>query len=260
MSRSLAALLFDLRPNRAIVGDTNPYLINAYSQLSRNSFKVKDFWDRLEKAIFEHDKNGTAKEYYLKIRDRYNECVMLGRRTYKHCNEEYDALLAAMFIFLNKNCYNGLYRVNKNNYFNVPYGGKPRKLLNNDSEDNLRLYLSEHVLIDCRDFEKTCETASKGDFVFFDSPYDLLNNQSFDKYTKDGFSREDHSRLAKLYKKLDQKGCYLMLTNHNTKFINDLYKDYNIKTVPVKRAINSDASKRTGEEIIITNYAKGDCI
>lgn len=112
----------------------------------------------------------------------------------------------------------------------------------------------ENVSILNADFEETCKTASAGDFVFFDSPYAPLKPESFESYTKEGFSLKNHERLARLFKKLTDKGVYCMLTNHDTELINELYKEYNKKTVQVKRMINSDASKRTGEEVIITNY------
>ena len=89
---------------------------------------------------------------------------------------------------------------------------------------------------------------------FFDSPYAPLKADSFESYTKEGFALEEHQRLAKLYKELSDKGVYCMLTNHNTELINELYKDYKIETIQVKRMINSDAKNRVGEEVIITNY------
>ena len=93
-------------------------------------------------------------------------------------------------------------------------------------------------------------------FVFIDSPYASLNPTSFESYTKEGFDIESHKRLASLYDDLTRRGCYCMLTNHNTEFINELYgnKGYRIDVVSVKRMINSDASNRTGEEVIICNY------
>ena len=96
----------------------------------------------------------------------------------------------------------------------------------------------------------------KGDFVFIDSPYAPLNPTSFESYTKEGFDIESHKRLAKLYDELTDRGCYCMLTNHNTDLINELYgnKGYRIDVVSVKRMINSDASNRVGEEVIICNY------
>ena len=96
--------------------------------------------------------------------------------------------------------------------------------------------------------------AQKGDFVFFDSPYAPVNPLSFDSYTKEGFPKKDHERLARLYRDLTDKGCFCMLTNHNTEFIRELYKDFRIETVSVHRFINADPSKRTGKEIIICNY------
>lgn len=89
---------------------------------------------------------------------------------------------------------------------------------------------------------------------FFDSPYAPLKPESFEAYTKEGFTLDDHKRLAMVLHKLSEKGVFCMLTNHNTDLIRELYYDCNIKIVPVKRMINSDASKRTGEEVIITNY------
>ena len=96
----------------------------------------------------------------------------------------------------------------------------------------------------------------KGDFVFIDSPYAPLNPTSFESYTKEGFDIESHKRLAKLFDELTARGCYCMLTNHNTELINELYgnKGYKIDVVSVKRMINSDASNRVGEEVIICNY------
>ena len=104
------------------------------------------------------------------------------------------------------------------------------------------------------DFEEAVRNASKNDFVFFDSPYAPLKEDSFEAYTKEGFSYDDHVRLADLFKTLSDKGVYCMLTNHNTELINYLYSDFNIEVVPVKRFINSDAKNRVGEEVIITNY------
>ena len=105
------------------------------------------------------------------------------------------------------------------------------------------------------DFEAACEPAAKEDFIFIDSPYAPLNPSSFESYTKEGFDLESHRRLARLFDDLTDRGCYCMLTNHNVEWVYELYAGYNIEEVDVKRAINSNASKRTGKEVIITNYA-----
>ena len=112
------------------------------------------------------------------------------------------------------------------------------------------------VTITDGDFEVACRNAKEKDFIFIDSPYAPLNPTSFESYTKEGFDVESHNRLASLYDDLTERGCYCMLTNHNTEFINELYgnKGYRIDVVSVKRMINSDASNRVGEEVIICNY------
>ena len=106
------------------------------------------------------------------------------------------------------------------------------------------------------DFETACENAKERDFIFFDSPYAPLNPTSFESYTKEGFDIESHKRLSRLFDNLTKRGCYCMLTNHNTKLIKELYsnKGYSLDIVSVKRMINSDASNRVGEEVIIYNY------
>ena len=234
------ALLFEIAPEKAKIGDINSNLINAYLTIRDNSEDLMNELDILEE---EHEKK--LKSFYLETRDKYNQNILHNVNNIE---------TAAQFIYLNKACFNGLYRVNSKGMFNVPFNNKLKvNTYSKENLDRISKYLQRTEIVN-QDFEKTCEEAEKGDFVFFDSPYDLLNDNSFEAYDKSGFSRENHIRLANLYKRLSDKGCYCMLTNHNTKLINELYKDYNIDVVSVKRLINSDASKRVGEEVIITNY------
>ena len=165
-----------------------------------------------------------------------------------------------MMIWINKHCFNGLYRVNGKGLFNVPYN-------NNDmahSMDEVNLinigyYLSNaDVQIKCEDFEEVCKNVKKGDFVYFDSPYIPVSpTASFVDYAKDGFSIEDHKRLAELFKRLDKIGAKVMLSNHNVPLVYELYDGFDIEPIDVRRNINSDAKKRTGKEVIITNYKTG---
>ena len=105
------------------------------------------------------------------------------------------------------------------------------------------------------DFEEAVKGAKKGDFIYFDPPYDSENDDTFNSYTEDGFGKEEQRRLARVYKDLDDRGCYVMLSNHNTTLINELYNDYNIHVINAKRNINSKGEKRGSvEEVIITNY------
>lgn len=235
------ALLFELQPAKAVINDINASLINAYITIAEKPFEFISAVIELDSQIPED-----GKTYYYSLRERYNN---------KLVKTEYDTELAALFVFLNKHCFNGLYRVNAKGLFNVPYNNSKRESINIESIIAISEYL-KNIKIMQGDFEKACNDAQRGDFVFFDSPYAPLNPTSFESYTKEGFDIESHKRLANLFKKLTDKGCYCMLTNHNTEFINDLYgnKGYKIDVVRVKRMINSNASKRVGEEVIIYNY------
>ena len=235
------AVIFGLLPANALINDINKALINAYKQICN---APEDFLQAVNKLDEEMWEDG--KEYYYSLREHYNDKLM---------KAEYDVELAALFVFINKHCFNGLYRVNGKGLFNVPYNNSKKESIDEESIRAVSDYLKK-VTIELGDFEKTCSQVQKGDFVFFDSPYAPLNPTSFESYTKEGFDVESHKRLARLFDELTKRGCYCMLTNHNTEFINELYgnKGYRMDVVSVKRMINSDASKRTGEEVIICNY------
>lgn len=235
------ALFFEVQPENAVINDVNKQLLNIYRQLTNDSEQVIS-------QIKELDSRKCDKEYYLKMREKYNSKIQ---------KNELDAECAALMIWINKHCFNGLYRVNKKGLFNVPYNNKETGSSMN--EENLRsigYYLKNNSIeIIEGDFERACETVKPGDFVYFDSPYIPINKTSnFTDYTKDGFSYEDHCRLAKLFKKLDSIGVKVMLSNNNVDLVYELYHGFKIDVVDVKRAINSDASRRVGKEVIITNY------
>lgn len=235
------AVIFDLLPAKALINDINKALINTYRTICNEPDAFLKEVNRLDNDMWED-----GKKYYYTIREHYNDKLM---------RSEYDVELAALFVFINKHCFNGLYRVNGKGLFNVPYNNSRRVSVDEDVIIATSEYLRGVTIID-GDFEQACKNAKKGDFVFIDSPYAPLNPTSFESYTKEGFDIESHKRLAKLYDELTARGCYCMLTNHNTELINELYgnKDYKIDVVSVKRMINSDASNRVGEEVIICNY------
>lgn len=235
------AVLFHLQPEHAVINDINASLINTYRIIANNPQEFIDYVKKLDSEM-----GDDGKSYYYSLREHYNDKLM---------KEEFDIELAALFVFINKHCFNGLYRVNGKGLFNVPYNNSKRESIAEESILAISQYLKK-VTILLGDFEEACRGAQKGDFVFLDSPYAPLNPTSFESYTKEGFDVESHERLAKLFDELTKRGCYCMLTNHNTEFINKLYgnKGYKIDVVAVKRMINSDASKRTGEEVIICNY------
>lgn len=235
------AVVFDLLPENALINDINEALINAYVQIRENVDSFLDNINRIDSAIGED-----GKAYYYSMRNLYNM---------KLEKMEYDIELAALFVFLNKHCFNGLYRVNSKGLFNVPYNNSKRVSCDEESIRMTSDYL-KRVTITTGDFEDACRNSGRGDFVFLDSPYAPLNPTSFESYTKEGFTFESHERLARLYDELTERGCYCMLTNHNTELIEQLYgnKGYAISVVNVKRMINSDANNRKGQEVIICNY------
>lgn len=234
------AVLLDLNPTDFTINDINPELINMYFQVRDN---VERVINELAKFDYLHEGDPEPKLLYYDIRKDFNKC--LGSNT---------PTQAARFIYLNKHCFNGLYRVNSRGEFNVPFNGK----LSGRSFDPEQLRELSSILKNARilntDFEAAVQDASVGDFVFFDSPYAPITATSFTDYTKEGFSYEDHVRLAKVFKELTNRGCYCMLTNHDTPLIRELYKDYKIEVVDVRRSINRKGDGRTGKEVIITNY------
>lgn len=235
------AVTFDLLPRDAVINDINRALINSYRVIAASPEEFLNQIEKLDSSMWED-----GKAYYYSLRERYNDKLM---------REEFDIELAALFVFINKHCFNGLYRVNGKGLFNVPYNKSRSASCDADTIRAVSSYLKNVVIME-GDFQNACEQAKEGDFVFLDSPYVPLNPSSFESYTKEGFDLESHKRLAVLYDELTLRGCYCMLTNHNTELINELYsnKGYHIDVVNVKRMINSDASNRVGEEVIIWNY------
>lgn len=235
------ALLLDVQPKNAVINDVNEQLLNVYRQLKADAEAVISILRELDSVECD-------KEHYLNMRAEYNKKITA---------HILDAECAALTIWINKHCFNGLYRVNSKGLFNVPYNNKVSGV--SMSEENLRgigLYLSSgNIEIREGDFEAACADAQAGDFVYFDSPYiPVSETANFTDYTKDGFCYEDHCRLAELFKRLDAAGVKVMLSNHNVDLVYELYDGFKIESVDVKRAINRDASKRVGKEVIITNY------
>ena len=236
------AFLFELSPKNAVINDYNKELMNVYECI-----KDSDKFDKMCKELNNHEANH-SEEYYYQIRN-------LDRDKNKF-NKLADYKRAARTIYLNKACFNGLYRVNSKNEFNVPFGKKSK--VNTYEGQNLGIicgYLNyNNIKLLSTDFEGAVKDAKKGDFIYFDPPYDS-DTSTFNSYTEDGFGKEEQKRLAGVYKKLADKGCYVMLSNHNTKLVNELYKEFNINVIEAKRNINSNGAKRGKvEEVIITNY------
>lgn len=236
------ALLFELSPKNAVINDSNTELMNVYQVLcDEEKFK------KMCKALNSHETNH-SEEYYYEQRNK--------DRNKNTFNKLSDYTRAARTIYLNKACFNGLYRVNSKGEFNVPFG---KKIKVNTYEGNNLITVSNYLTMNNIkllnvDFEEAVKTAKQGDFVYFDPPYDS-DKSIFNSYTEEGFNKDEQRRLATVFKELDKRGVYVMLSNHNTALIKELYKDYHIHVIEAKRNINANGEKRGKvEEVIVTNY------
>lgn len=237
------AMLFELSPKKAVINDYNRELMNVYQCIKdENKFTL------MSSELNKHEKNH-SEEYYYQIRDIDKDKNKLKRLA--------DYKRAARTIYLNKACFNGLYRVNSKNQFNVPSGKKSK--INTYDGINLGIIYSFLNLNDIKilstDYEEAVKDAKKGDFIYFDPPYDS-DTTTFNNYTDNGFGKEEQKRLFKVFCDLDQRGCYVMLSNYNTILIRELYQNYNFHYVETQRNIGAKAKDRKMvEEVIITNYS-----
>lgn len=224
-------------PSQSFLFDNNEDLINAYQM-------IRDSVDDLIRCLAGH-KNKHSKDYYYKIRG-------LDRKDRQLEDEQ----RAARTIYLNRTCYNGLYRVNRKGEFNVPFGSyKNPQILYEDVLRAAHLAL-QGVTIEVIDFREVVNFAKSKDFFYFDPPYDPVSKTaSFTSYTPNSFKDEDQRDLAEVFRQLTQKGCFCMLSNSYTSFILDLYKDFRIELVQAKRRVNSRATGRGNiAEVVVLNH------
>jgi DNA adenine methylase len=225
------------RPKAVLLFDKNPELINVY-RVVRDS--VDELLDQLAVHQRKHDR-----DYYYHIRHLDRSGMALS-----------DVEKAARTIYLNRTCYNGLYRVNGRGQFNVPMGSykNPRIVLQNV----LRASSSalQGVCLEVGEFEGAVDLGQPGDFFYFDPPYDPVSKSAnFTSYTAAAFGDDDQRKLARVFAQLSEQGCYCMLSNSHTPFILELYREFRIETVQAGRAINSDAGRRGSvTEVVVLNY------
>lgn len=234
------AVLFSIQPSKAIVNDLNGDLITVYETIR----------DDVESLIEDLKKHENTSEYFYAIRDLDREKV-----TYQAMSK---VERASRLIYLNKTCFNGLFRVNSSGEFNSPFGHyKNPNIVNAPVLRAVSKYFSSGNITFCNeDFAATLSRVGKSSFVYLDPPYDPVSDTScFTAYNKGGFDINEQIRLKQCCDALTQRGIKFMLSNSATEFIKELYKDYNISIVQAKRVINSDARKRGAiEEVIVRNY------
>lgn len=230
------AVFFDLLPKNAELSDLNNELVTTYNVIKNN---VDELIQSLQKHIYD-------KEYYLEVRAKKVEDLS-------------DVEVASRFIFLNRTGFNGLYRVNKSGQFNVPFGRYNNPVI--CDEKNLRQVSEalQDVSITHQDYKKVLETAKSGDFIYLDPPYYPINaTSSFTSYTAEGFLEKEQTELRDTFVKLHERGCFVMLSNSDTPFINELYSGHDgvtINKITAGRSINSKGSGRGKiTEVLVTNY------
>ncbi|MFA4876488.1 MAG: DNA adenine methylase [Methanoregula sp.] len=223
----------------AVISDLNSELVNLYRAVKT----------RPDQVICELEKDDLLNnaESYRHLRREFNSRVTTSKNRIRR---------AALFVFLNKHSFNGLWRVNRRGEFNVPFGYHAKLSL--PSEHSIRKFhaMLQHVTIRNTDFEKTVQPAKEGDFVYFDPPYHPISKTAnFTDYHASGFRFGDQERLAKTFRRLSDRGVFVMLSNSKVPAIEELYEGFTIATVPAKRYINCNGERRSGAcEIIVTNY------
>lgn len=223
------------------ISDVNEELINTYIQVRDN---VENLICMLEKF-----KEEDSKEFFYSIRSSRN-----------HESSNDYLFMSARFIYLNKTCFNGLYRINSKGHFNVPYGRyKNPNIVNIENFLNLSKMLNEKFIINKMDFLEIYDFTNKGDIVYLDPPYDPVKDSSFHTYQSGGFSRQRQLDLKRLIDKLTEKGVYVIMSNSITDFTLDTYKDYINENsfIEVKRLIGSKINSRMStKELLIDNFDK----
>ena len=233
------SLFLSLQPSRATLSDANPHLIQCYRQVSSETAEVSYHLSRFAAS--------NSEQFYYRIRDEYN-------------NSEDSPQQAARFIYLNKTCFNGIFRVNTKGQFNVPYGHKEPPSIPSFETLNAASRLLRHARISNSSFEKSLAKVRGDHFVYLDPPYPPLNGTTayFTHYTKDRFGENDQILLSEHVKHMSSIGAKVLMTNADLPIIRKLYHDFHIRILPVTRYVSCKSKKIKVNELAITNYDTGD--
>lgn len=239
------AVLFHTQPKKAVINDSNEELINIYQVIKEQPEALI--------ALLQHHKEKNSQEYFYEVRS-----LDRTRETYAGLSP---VERAARIIYLNKTCYNGLFRVNRAGEFNSPWGRyKNPNITNETTIRAISGYLNRAtVSIFCGDYREALKGIRKGSFVYLDPPYmPLSSSSSFTGYTAEGFGPQQQIELKRQCDLLDKRGIRFLLSNSCCDFIEDLYKDYTVERVSAKRAINAKGDKRGAiDEVLVRNYEIG---
>lgn len=236
------AVLFSRQPEKAVINDSNQELINVY-------LTIKEEPEALIEKLNEH-KEKNSEDYFYRIR-----ALDRDKKVFEHMT---NVERAARSIYLNKTCYNGLFRVNSSGEFNSPWGRYKNPNITNETTINaLHSYFNKaNIIIKCGDYRVALKGIRKGAFVYLDPPYmPISSSASFTGYTAGGFGEKEQIILKEQCDALNAKGIQFLLSNSSCPFIENLYKDYIIEHVNAKRAINANPEKRGDiREVLVRNY------
>lgn len=238
------AMFFSVNADIAHINDMNSVLVSAYRHIRDNVDKLIVELTALQEYYWSLADIELKKEYYLEKRIEFNDLE----------NTSFEKTV--LLIFLNKTCFNGMYRENSKGKFNVPFGKHNTPTIC-DAINLLNISNAlKETTITCSSYEHAIEGAGKGDFVYLDPPYHPLNpTSSFTAYQADGFTAEDQEKLRDKFAELAKRGCYVMLSNSDSPLINELYKDFNIHKVYAGRSINATGTGRGKiTEVLVTSY------
>jgi DNA adenine methylase len=228
-----ASLFLALQPKRAFLSDANALLIDFYQRVRDKPIDVSKKLDLLAER--------NCREFYYEIRENFNK----SRPSIKK---------AAQFLYLNRTSFNGIYRVNKNGDYNVPFGFKPKPWFPGAKELKSLSLLLKGANLSCKSYEKALARAKKGDFIYLDPPYEPLSNTAyFAHYTAGRFHASDQLDLCRIVRALDKKGCLVMLSGADTDAMRIMYKNFKISTIDVRRYVTCK-QRHAVQELIIRNY------
>lgn len=229
-----ASMFLAVKPTTGVLSDANEWLISCFGH-------VRDNPDLLADYLLEHRRRN-CEEYYYRARDQFNQ-------------SRDSAAQAARFIYLNKACFNGIYRVNQAGHFNVPYGHKEPPALPNRADLRRAAEALAEVEVTAAPFAEVLAEADEGDFVYLDPPYPPLNGTSyFTHYTADRFGWDDQAEVAALFHDLSERGCLVMMSNADLPRIRQLFHGYRFYEMDVTRFVTCRTVKHKTREVVVSNY------